>query len=469
MARMPAALPRSSPSSQGVDAAGLERLLQALEARTDLDPHGFMLVRHGQVVAEGWWAPYAADRIQLLYSLSKTFLSTAAGFAVDEEILDLDAPLISYFPEFEADIVAPRSRRILVRHALAMATGHDGEMAQIAMRTDPERPVRGMLLHEPEAEPGTLFAYNQIANYSVAAIIQRASGGTLVDYLRPRLFDPLGIGPVGWQEYPAGVNLGFSGLHATVEAIAKLGLLHLRDGVWEGHRVLPAGWAEAVRTRHITTERETNPDWRQGYGFQVWMSRHGYRGDGAFGQYCLILPEQDAVLAFTGATEDMQGQLDDVWRHLLPALDGPGSAEADESLRVRSARLELAPTPGSIEPAASLPDGEFAPPAEFPVRIRLIAGPGGPVVELRDDFRTIRVPVPGERWETVEGQVPVAVSGGWQGDDLDLDIAFLESPHRLHLLLRASDRTASVRWGTAPLALLAGVSPLDMAAPRPLG
>ena len=142
----------------------------------------------------------------------------------------------------------------------------------------------------------------------------------LIEYLRPRLFDPLGIDQAGWQQDAAGRDLGYTGLHATTDAIARLGLLYLQRGVWNGQRLLSEEWvAEATRIQ-VENPNEPNPDWRRGYGFQFWMARHGYRGDGAYGQFCVVLPEQDAVIATTAGTENMQGILDAVWTDLLPAM-----------------------------------------------------------------------------------------------------------------------------------------------------
>jgi CubicO group peptidase (beta-lactamase class C family) len=156
--------------------------------------HSLMIIRHGQVVAEGWWSPYAPEQTHLLYSLSKSFTSTAAAFAVAEGLLDLDATVLSYFPELDREITDPRSRSMLVRHVAAMASGHLEETADRALVLDPLEPVRGFLLIPPDREPGTVFAYNQPCTYSLAAIVQRLTGQTLTAYLRPRLFDPLGIG-----------------------------------------------------------------------------------------------------------------------------------------------------------------------------------------------------------------------------------------------------------------------------------
>jgi CubicO group peptidase (beta-lactamase class C family) len=457
------AIPRSTPSAQGVAASGIAAFLDALEQRPGLDPHSVMVVRHGHVVAEGWWAPYSPDRLHLLYSLSKTFLSTAVGFAVQEGLLTLDDAVADHFPEFR-DELPEASRRILVRHALAMASGHDAEMAQIAIQTDPLEPVRGFLLHAPQHEPGTWFAYNQPANYVVAAILQRAAGTDLVSYLRPRLLDPLDIPPVSWQQYPAGRALGFSGLHATTETIAKLGLLHLDDGVWEGRQLLPEGWAAEVRTRRIGTDREVNPDWAQGYGFQVWMARHGYRGDGAYGQFAVILPEHDAVLAITSATEDMQAVLDAAWTHLLPAFgeDGEG-AEADAALADRLADAQLPASGGAAEPTGDVPETWSG--------SGLTAALGDDGVVIADDAITLTLPVDGEGWTVVEGDdtaPPVAVSGGWDGAALHLDVAFLESPHRLAVDLRPDGSIVTV-WGTVPLDFAFTGTILGQGAPRPLG
>jgi CubicO group peptidase (beta-lactamase class C family) len=456
------ALPRSTPSAQGVAASGVAAFVAALERHPGIDPHSLMLVRHGHVVAEGWWAPYSADRLHLLYSLSKTFMSTAVGFAVQEGLLSLDDAVADHFPEFR-DELPEASRGILVRHALAMASGHATDMAQVALMTDPDEPVRGFLLHAPEHTPGTWFAYNQPANYAVAAILQRAAGTDLVGYLRPRLLDPLGVPPVSWQQYPAGRSLGFSGLHATTETIAKLGLLHLQDGVWEGEQLLPEGWAAEVRTKRVDTHLEVNPDWAQGYGFQVWMARHGYRGDGAYGQFMVILPEHDVVLALTSAEEDMQAVLDAAWQHLLPAFDGPGDEAADAALAERLAALAL---PASEGAAASF--------GATPVRWEgagLTASLQGDDVVLADGTVTLTVPVGADGWtvQEAEGGAPVvAVSGGWQDDVLRLDLLFLESPHRLYVDLLADGRVAS-SWGTTPLDFGVLGSTLGQAAPRPLG
>ena len=458
------ALPRSSPAAEGVASRGIAAFVDALEAHPSLDPHGMVLLRHGRVIAEGWWSPYTAERPHLLYSLSKTFTSTAVGFAIEEGLLGLDDPLVQHFPAFATE-VPEASRAIRVRDALAMATGHRQEMIQVAVGTDPREPVRGFLLHPPEVAPGTLFTYNQPATYSVAAIVQQAAGQDLVSYLRPRLLDPLGIGPVSWQQHPPGRSIGFSGLHARTEDIAKLGLLHLRDGMWQGRRVLPEGWAAQVREKRVENPSQPEEDWRQGYGFQVWMARHGYRGDGAYGQFCVILPEQDAVLATTLATEDMQAVLDAAWTHLLPAMADGADVDpaADQALAARLADLRLTPTEG-----AAAPDG--SPVADHRGFDLTAHRSDSGSIHLEDGVGHLVLPPPAPGWTVVDddpSQSPVAVSGGWDGDVRRIDVLFLESPHRLHLDL-LPDGAIRGRWGTAPLGLLAGQPLLEQRAPLPL-
>ncbi|MFF8939414.1 serine hydrolase domain-containing protein [Streptomyces paradoxus] len=467
------ALPSSGPAAQGVDAAGVHAFLDALEAAPEIEPHSLMIMRHGHLVASGWWAPYTAERPHLLYSLSKSFTGTAAALAEAEGLLDFDAPVISYFPEFEADVTDPRSRAMLVRHVASMASGHRRDTVDEAYARDPAEPVRGFLLLPPDQDPGTVFAYNQPTTYTLAAIVQRVTGQSLSAYLRPRLLGPLGIGEVAWRCDRTGRELGFSGLHATTDAVARLGQLYLRDGLWEGRRLLPQGWAARAARPRIPTGGAMGDvdrqDWDQGYGYQFWTSRHGYRGDGAYGQFCLVLPEQDVVIAATAATERMQQYLNLVWEHLLPAFGpGPltGREAADAELGERLGRLALPTAPGRSAP----PDRDrewatasFAPLARpGPVRSAALArdADGWTLTLTGEVDRPDRPDRPDrlglrlapEGWTVAEKPVPTAVSGGWtDAGTLAVEVVFLETPHRLALTCSLVDGTLTAHWLTEPL------------------
>src|SRR5215218_8098744 len=232
-------LPRSAAADQQVDPAAVLAFVDAVEADPAIELHSLMVVRHGHVIAEGWWAPHTPERTRLLYSLSKSFTSTALGLALEEGRVGLDDPVVSFFPEFDAEITDPRSRSVTLGHLASMASGHNRDMMQEALTGDPQEPVRGFLLVAPDEEPGTVFAYSQPCTYTLAAIIQRVTGMRLSEYLRPRLFDPLGIGEVGWLTWPPGREQGFSGLFARTEDVAKLGQLYLQGGRWGEDQLLP--------------------------------------------------------------------------------------------------------------------------------------------------------------------------------------------------------------------------------------
>jgi CubicO group peptidase (beta-lactamase class C family) len=480
---MPSSLPRSRPADQGVDPAAIVSFLDALDERPEIEMHSLMVVRHGRVAAEGWWAPYSADRPQLLYSLSKSFTSTAAAFAQAEGLLGLDDTVISHFAEFATDITDPRSRSMKVRHIASMAAGHTREMLGEALERDPGEPVRGFLLIPPDRDPGTVFAYSQPCTYTLASIIQRNAGMSLTRYLRPRLFDPLGIGHVGWHTFPPGREQGFSGLHARTEDIAKLGLLYLQRGRWEGAQLIPPEWVAEATSEQVSNAGDPNVDWGQGYGFQFWRSRHGYRGDGAFGQFCVILPEQDAVIVTTAYTLAMQVLLDAIWAHLLPGLgaappdtDSSGEGAAHDQLSARLARLELPPSPGAPGPAdrgrwtgtftisASTADSQTRPPLfsletrPFLTSVEVEPQSGGWQISLIEPDNALTLPFGIGGW-TVSDQadrhgesIPVAASGGWLDDQtLRVELIFLETPHRMDITCSLPGRSAEAVWRHPPL------------------
>jgi len=444
-----AALPTSAPSAQGVDASGILAFVDGLASTPGVEPHSLVVVRHGSVVAQGWWSPYSADRVHLLYSLSKSFTSTAVALAVDEGLLDLDDTVLSHFPELDADVSDPRSRSMRVRDVLAMSSGHLAEALDRALQADPVDLVRGFLLTPPEAEPGSVFAYNQPCTYAVAAIVQRASGLSLTEYLRPRLFEPLGIGEARWQRDGSGREIGFSGLHASTEAVALLGQLWLQRGVWQGRQLLPASYVEEATQVQVANPDEANADWSQGYGFQFWMARHGYRGDGAYGQFCVVLPEHDAVVALTGQSVDMQAVLDLAWTHLLPALDGPGDEAADEALAQRTATLALAPLEDQAG-ADELRAGSFRPTTSSErttlTAVELVGDGSSWRLLLHEGDAVLEADVVLADW-AVTGAL--AVTAGRRAAALHIDVVFVETPHRLHLVLEGN--VADVRWETTPL------------------
>jgi len=314
-------LPRSTPTAHQVDSAGIHSFVAALEQAYDV--HSYMLVRHGFVVAEGWWPPGGADVVEELWSLSKSFTSTAVGFANSEGRLALSDRVFDLLPVEVPAIIDDYLARLTVRHLLTMTTGHAAESLPEDDRATEPRWAQHVLAAPLVFEPGTHFQYNSGASYLLSAIVQSLTGMTLLDYLQPRLFEPLGIENPTWLSSPQGVNCGGWGLHARTEDIAKFGQLYVQDGIWNGLQLLPEGWAHEATSWQVSNGDPAElGDWTQGYGYQFWQCRHGaYRGDGKLGQFCIVMPDQDAVLVLTGNVEDMPGELELVWKHVLPALD----------------------------------------------------------------------------------------------------------------------------------------------------
>ncbi len=344
------ALPRSSPEAQGIPSAAIAAFVEAVEQH-NCGLHSFMLLRHGAIVAEGWWAPYGPDDPHMLFSLSKSFTSTAVGMAVAEGRLSIDDPVLSFFPQEAPRKPGENLAAMRVRHLLSMSTGHDHDTTEHFYRRPDGNWPKAFLARPVAHPPGTHFLYNTGATYMLSAIIQRVTGQTLLDYLGPRLFAPLGIEGATWETCPRGVNTGGFGLSIKTEDIARFGQLYLQRGAWQGRQLVPEAWVAAASAKQVSNEMNTEIDWQQGYGYQFWRCRHGaYRGDGAFGQFCVILPEQDAVIAITAGTPNMQAVLDLVWEHLLPALgpaplpeDGPTHA----ALGLKLASLALPVVPGA--------------------------------------------------------------------------------------------------------------------------
>jgi CubicO group peptidase (beta-lactamase class C family) len=317
-------LPRATPESVGVSSSDLLAFVDSVEEHAP-GLHSLMVLRHGSVIAEGWWKPYQRENVHLLYSLSKSFTSTAIGFAVREGLLDLDDSVISFFPEETPAEPSEKLKSMKVRHLLSMSCGHaKDDMSEMYARDDGNW-VRGFLAREVEFEPGTHFLYNSSASYVLSAIVQHVTGETTLDYLRLRLLDPIGIGEATWESSPQGINMGGWGMSVTTDAIARFGQLYLQKGVWNGHQIIPEEWVADATRIHVSNGSNPESDWEQGYGFQFWRCRHNcYRGDGAFGQFCIVVPEKDMVVAITAAVASMQDVLNLVWNHIVePAQSEP--------------------------------------------------------------------------------------------------------------------------------------------------
>lgn len=450
----PSSLSRSSPESQGVSSSGLLAFVDAADRSPDA-LHSFMLVRHGRVVAEGFWSPNDARTPHSLFSLSKSFTSTAVGLAVAEGKLSVDDQVLKFFPEDAPEKPSDNLKAMRVSDLLRMSTGHQAEPSLMMAEKEPWTKI---FLKQPVPfKPGSHFLYNTSATYMLSAIVQKVTGQTVLDYLRPRLFEPLGIEEPTWGTSPQGVSLGGYGLSIRTEDIARFGQLYLQKGRWQGKQILPASWIEAATARQTSNGSNPASDWDQGYGYQFWRARHGaYRGDGAFGQFCIVMPEQDAVVAITSGVKDMQAVLNLVWDKLLPALKAePLAADpvAEKSLRSRLAGLTKRPQEGSppSEAAKKLAGKSYSFPTNEQnlraVTLEAGDGPDETTLVLRfADQEPQRITFPRGSWRksrVAYGRFPsqpAAVSGAWTADETFTgQVYFVETPFTMTLTLKFAD------------------------------
>ena len=428
----------TSPESQGIPSRALLDLLRAYDEHLRF-PHAFVFRRHGKTVSEAAWAPYGLDVPHQLFSLSKSFTSSAIGIAVDEGRLSLDDRILSFFPECDTPAVGPLMRKVTLRHLLTMSCGHDGCPAHRLLSADPACDlVRSFLELEPVYEPGTKFAYNSIGTYMLSAALRKVTGQNLSEYLRPRLFNPLGIGPVHWEKcLRHGTDFGGWGLWLSTRDIAKAGQLWLDFGRWEGRQLIPEEYMREATSWQIQNGPGGGPDWVQGYGYQFWQCQQRcVRGDGAYGQYVVMDRRRDTVFAFHSALVDMQEPLTLLWDTLLFSMSDkplPEDPAALAELRAfeTSRRTPSASFPGTVpsDPglaSASLPSRTWQV-SENPMGLRSLSlapsGDGADVALVLAD-RTARfhasssAPVESTTELVDAGHpVPVFADLAWTGPD----------------------------------------------------
>jgi CubicO group peptidase (beta-lactamase class C family) len=339
-------LPRSTPEAQGVSSKAISEFVEAADHKINT-MHSFMLVRHGQVIAEAWWKPEAADKPHVLWSLSKSFNSTAVGLAIEEGKLSLDDHVLKFFPADAPADPSDNLKAMTVRDLLTMSCGHETE----AKAGSDGPSVKTFLAQPVPHKPGTHFQYNTMGSYTLSAIVTKATGQTSLEFLKPRLFEPLGIQHPEWDASTEGNSLGGYGLKLCTEDIAKFGQLYLQKGKWNGKQLIPEKWIAEATSKQVPNDQEKHAkmgaDWQQGYGFQFWRCTHNaFRGDGAKGQFCVVMPEQDAVVAITSETGDLQGELNLVWDHIFPAFGAaplPEDAGGQQKLKEAVGNLEAHP------------------------------------------------------------------------------------------------------------------------------
>ena len=341
---------QSLPEAEGVSSVAINNFLDASN-KSKSEFHSIMILRHGKLITQSWWNPYNASLKHTMYSCSKSFTATAVGFAISEKKLSLTDKVISFFPEDVPVNISENLAALTVKDVLSMSDGQDPDPTSAAVSKDGNW-VKSFLAVPIVHKPGTSFLYNTLGTYMLSAIVQKVTGQKILDYLTPRLFKPLGITGIDWEIDPKGINTGGWGLRLKTEDMAKFGQLFLQKGKWKGQQILPVGWVEEASTAKIIQHpdypqsKKDSSDWDQGYCYQMWRCRYNaYRADGAFGQYIIVLPQEDAVIAITSETPNMQDEINLVWQYLLPAFHQnklPQNKQAAKALKDMLASLTLA-------------------------------------------------------------------------------------------------------------------------------
>ncbi|MEM7028941.1 MAG: serine hydrolase [Chloroflexota bacterium] len=286
-----------------------------------LNIHGIQVIHSGTILGEHYWIK---DTPHELRSLSKSFTACAIGIAVAEGRLTLDDKVVDFFGHDLTMNSDPRIRGLTIQHLLTMAHGRNESMMlshQRALITDPDW-VHYFLSYPLDCAPGERFVYDTGATYMLSAVIQARTGQTLREYLMPRLFEPLGIDNPRWDICPLGRTLGGAGLYLTVTQIGQFGLMLLNEGQWNDQQLVPKSYVQQATTKQIETgDHEGGIDSTLGYGFQFWMCQHeAYRGYGAEGQFCIVIPCLSTVIAITAQERKTQAILNAVWATILPFL-----------------------------------------------------------------------------------------------------------------------------------------------------
>lgn len=336
------------PEDVGIDSAAIARFEAEIRKR-GVAHQGYMIYKDGKVAAASIASPYRMGDKRHVYSVSKSFTATAIGIAVDEGLLSVDDTVISFFPELLPETVSENLARMRVKHLLTMTTGHRADTFSAVADLEGDW-AKAFLSIDVQYEPGTFFCYNTPATYMLSAIITKLTGMRMYDYLRPRLFEPLGIENVVWNVSPDGVDFGGWGIHVSMEDILKLGILYLGKGMYDGKRIVSEKWVDEATAAFTASDAWVDVDWTSGYGYQIWRNRngHGYRFDGAYGQFGLIFPEKSCIVVLISEAAAVVaggavGVLNAFWDTLYDEI-------GDEPIRGASDSVDISAYPFMIPP-----------------------------------------------------------------------------------------------------------------------
>lgn len=333
-------LDRCTPEEAGIPSKAISNFIDEINAR-GLGVHSFTLVRHGKIACQCFWKPYAPEFPHVMYSMSKSITSTAVGFAVSEGLISLEDKVSKFFPEYP---VKGRNLDLTIRHLLTMRS--DKNISVLANKGNSDW-VKTYFNAPFKCPPDTKFDYISENTHMLSAIVTRVTGQTLVEYLYPRLFAPLGIEKPFWETDGAGVAVGGWGLYMQSEDLAKIFLVYLNKGMFQGQRILPEEWVEQASAYQTPTHAKGAVDNVCGYGYQFWRNHipNSYRADGLFGQRCLLLPEYDALMVINSGQAEDYFIMDAFWAQFPQCFSDKPLPEAETNYQELQSKIAACHVP----------------------------------------------------------------------------------------------------------------------------
>ncbi|MCM1989122.1 serine hydrolase domain-containing protein [Oceanirhabdus seepicola] len=308
------------PENYGISSKAILDFIEVTEQDEEINLKTFMLLHDNNILAQFSKRPYKLEDQQLLFSMTKSFASLGVGIAADKGYLNIEDKVISYFPDKLPEEISDNLSKIKVKHLLTMTSGiHDNTYEMLYSQKDW---VKAFLAQNFPHEPGTYYRYSTHGSHMLSALVEKATGQSLLEFLNDHLFKPLDIPKPQWETCPSGMTAGGMGLSLAPESMAKIGVMLLNKGIYQGKRILSQSYINEATSPHVFkhTERDKENRIYSGlhYGYQIHIGQDNYfRLDGAFGQICLVVPEKNIIVVATSKGTKTEKLLKYIYKHLL--------------------------------------------------------------------------------------------------------------------------------------------------------
>lgn len=331
-------LPRSLPEEQGVRSDWVSSLVMDLYCCRPAHMHQLTVIRHGTIIYEGGFDPYPSGLWHASYSMCKSFTGLAIGLLMDDGSVRPEDRVVDLLPEYKTLVRQIKFQRLTVKDLLIMSSGSScNEIGAISGNDW----IESFLDAPLKVQPGTEFDYNSMNSFMLSAIVSSVTGMSMFDFLKLRVFDPIGIHKIFWEKSPKGITKGGWGLFIRQEDAAKLGILFMNRGNWKGKQLVSSEWIDEATTPHNKTGNGNTPY----YGYQLWLSDHvgGFAFNGMLGQNVYCYPDLDAVIVTNAGNSEIfqEGGMTGIIHGAVETMNPLDDPISPELLRTRAAQKRL--------------------------------------------------------------------------------------------------------------------------------